>query len=45
MNIAESAIAHRKSLILGIVILAAAGLYAAFTLPSGIYPEVDFPTA
>ena len=43
MNIAESAIAHRKSLILGIVILAAAGLYAAFTLPSGIYPEVDFP--
>jgi CzcA family heavy metal efflux pump len=43
MKIAETAFYYRKAILLVILILTAAGLYAAFQLPSGIYPEVDFP--
>ena len=43
MKIAEAAISQRKSILLIIFILMAAGIYAAFQLPSGIYPEVNFP--
>jgi len=43
MKIAEAAIGQRKAILLIIVILMAAGTYAAFRLPSGIYPEVNFP--
>src|SRR5262245_40945675 len=43
MKVAEIAIVHRRAILLGIVILFLAGVYAAFQLPSGIYPEVDFP--
>lgn len=43
MKIAEAGIAQRKAILLIIFILMAAGIYAAFQLPSGIYPEVNFP--
>lgn len=43
MKIAELAIEYRKALILIILILALAGVYSAFQLPSGVYPEVNFP--
>jgi CzcA family heavy metal efflux pump len=43
MKIAEAAISHRRAILLMIVILMAAGIYSALRLPSGIYPEVNFP--
>ncbi len=43
MTVAEAAVAHRKAISLIIVVLVFAGIYSAFQLPSGIYPEVDFP--
>ena len=43
MKIAEAAIEHRKAVILVFLIMTAAGFYAWFQLPSGIYPEVNFP--
>src|SRR5262249_37837927 len=43
VKLAEIAIANRKALILIILLLAVCGVYAAFQLPSGVYPEVNFP--
>jgi CzcA family heavy metal efflux pump len=43
MKLAEAAISQRRAILLIIFILMAAGLYSAFRLPSGIYPELNFP--
>ncbi|PWT91874.1 MAG: AcrB/AcrD/AcrF family protein, partial [Acidobacteria bacterium] len=43
MKVAQTSFSYRKAILLVIVILLFAGVYAAFELPSGIYPEVNFP--
>jgi CzcA family heavy metal efflux pump len=43
MNVAGFASRHSRVILLGVVLLSAAGLWAMTTLPSGIYPEVEFP--
>jgi CzcA family heavy metal efflux pump len=43
MNVARFASRNSRVILLGIVLLTAAGLWAMTTLPSGIYPEVEFP--
>lgn len=43
MNISGFVDNHRKSIIVVILILLGAGIYAGFQLPSNIYPEVNFP--
>ena len=43
VNVARFAARNSRVILLGIVLLSAAGLYAALTLPSNIYPEVEFP--
>jgi len=43
MNIARFAARNSRVILLGIVMLTAAGLWAMTSLPSNIYPEVEFP--
>jgi len=43
MNVARFAIRNARAIVLGVVLLTAAGLYSMRTLPSNIYPEVEFP--
>ncbi|HSO33824.1 MAG TPA: efflux RND transporter permease subunit, partial [Labilithrix sp.] len=43
MNIAGWALRHRSLVLLVLVVGLFAGLFAARTLPSAVYPEVDFP--
>ena len=43
MNLARFASRHARAIALGVVLLTAAGLYSMFSLPSSIYPEVEFP--
>ena len=43
MRIADFSISYRKVILLLTAILVLAGAYTAFQLPSGIYPEVNFP--
>ena len=43
MNVARFASRNSRVILLGIVLLTAAGLYSMATLPSNIYPEVEFP--
>lgn len=43
MNIARFAARHSRVVVFGVVFLTLAGAYAMTTLPSGIYPEVEFP--
>ena len=43
MNIAAFANHHRRAIILAVALLSAAGVYGIFSLPSNIYPEVEFP--
>jgi len=43
MNLARFASRNSRAIVLGIVLLSAAGLWAMTTLPSNIYPEVEFP--
>ena len=43
MNIFEVISRYRKAIYLIIAILVVAGIYSAYRLPSGIYPEVNFP--
>jgi CzcA family heavy metal efflux pump len=43
MNVARFASRNSRVILLGIVLLTAAGLWAMTALPSGIYPEVEFP--
>ena len=43
MNLARFASRNSRAIVLAIVLLSAAGLWAMTTLPSNIYPEVEFP--
>ncbi len=43
MNIARFASRNSRAILLAIILVTAAGLWAMMTLPSGIYPEVEFP--
>jgi CzcA family heavy metal efflux pump len=43
MNISGFVYRNRKAILVILLLLAIAGLYAAFRLPSAIYPEVNFP--
>ena len=43
VNVARFASRNSRAILLGIVLLSAAGLYSMATLPSNIYPEVEFP--
>lgn len=43
MKISEAVSANSRAIILMILILVAGGIYSAFQLPSGIYPELEFP--
>jgi CzcA family heavy metal efflux pump len=43
MNVARFAIRNARAIALGVVLLTGAGIYSMTTLPSNIYPEVEFP--
>jgi CzcA family heavy metal efflux pump len=43
MNFAEHIGAHRRSIIFALAALAAAGLFAALSLPVSLFPQVSFP--
>lgn len=43
MNVARFASRNARAIGLGVVLLTAAGIYSMFSLPSAIYPEVEFP--
>jgi multidrug efflux pump subunit AcrB len=43
MNVARFASRNSRVILLGVLVLTAAGLWAMTTLPSSIYPEVEFP--
>jgi CzcA family heavy metal efflux pump len=43
MNVAQFASRNARAIGLGVVLLTAAGFYSMFSLPSSIYPEVEFP--
>jgi CzcA family heavy metal efflux pump len=43
MNLAQFASRNGRAIALGVVLLTAAGFYSMFSLPSSIYPEVEFP--
>lgn len=43
MSLPEWAAAHRRALLFLVFAMAAAGIYAAFVLPVGLFPQVSFP--
>jgi CzcA family heavy metal efflux pump len=43
MNVAGFASRNARAILLGVVLLTAAGFYSMSSLPSSIYPEVEFP--
>ena len=43
MSIADAALRHRAAIYLAVTLLTLGGLWALFTLPAGIYPEVTYP--
>src|SRR5213596_1483302 len=43
MNLARFAADNARAIVFGVVVVTLAGLYSVTTLPSGIYPEVEFP--
>jgi multidrug efflux pump subunit AcrB len=43
VNVAGFAARNSRVILLGVVLLSAAGLHALATMPSNIYPEVEFP--
>jgi CzcA family heavy metal efflux pump len=43
VRIAGQALRHRAAILLAVSLLALGGIWALFTLPAGIYPEVAFP--
>src|SRR5215475_12934923 len=43
MNVAGFAARNARVIVFGVLFLTAAGIYSLTTLPSGIYPEVEFP--
>jgi CzcA family heavy metal efflux pump len=43
MNVARFASHNSRAILLGVVLLTAAGFYSMASVPSSIYPEVEFP--
>ena len=43
MNVADAAIRHSRAVVLVVAALVVAGAFAAFSLPSSIYPPLQFP--
>jgi CzcA family heavy metal efflux pump len=43
MNVARFAADNARAIVFGVVVVTLAGLYSITALPSGIYPEVEFP--
>src|SRR5690349_11664229 len=43
MNVARFASNNARAIVFGVIFLTLAGLYSITALPSGIYPEVEFP--
>ena len=43
MNVARFARHHARAIVFGVLSLTLAGLYSMSEMPSGIYPEVEFP--
>jgi CzcA family heavy metal efflux pump len=43
MNVARFASRNSRAIVLGVILLTAAGFYSMVSLPSSIYPEVEFP--
>src|SRR5436309_1546023 len=43
MNLARFAADNARAIVFGVVVVTLAGLYSVTTLPSGIYPEIEFP--
>ena len=43
MNVSRFAADNSRAIVLGVVLMTLAGLYSMTVLPSGIYPEVEFP--
>jgi len=43
MNVARIAATNARAIVFGVVFVTLAGLYSITALPSGIYPEVQFP--
>src|SRR5919198_2920031 len=43
MNLSRVAAANARAIVLGVVLMTLAGVYSMTVLPSGIYPEVEFP--
>jgi CzcA family heavy metal efflux pump len=43
MNVSRFAADNARAIVLGVVLVTVAGLYSMTALPSGIYPEVEFP--
>ena len=43
MNVARFAARNARVIVFGVVFITLAGIYSMVTMPSGIYPEVEFP--
>jgi CzcA family heavy metal efflux pump len=43
MNVARFAATHARTVVFAVIFVTLAGLYSIAALPSGIYPEVEFP--
>src|SRR2546425_429378 len=43
MNVARFARENARAIVFAVVVITLAGIYSITTLPSGIYPEVEFP--
>ena len=43
MNVARFAFSNARVIVFGVIFVTLAGLYSMTALPSGIYPEVEFP--
>jgi len=43
MNVARFAARHGRVIVFAVIFITLAGVYSMTTLPSGIYPEVEFP--
>jgi CzcA family heavy metal efflux pump len=43
MNVARFAARHARTIVFGVIFITLAGFYSISALPSGIYPEIEFP--
>src|SRR5262245_21984446 len=43
MSVAHFARTHARTIVFAVIVVTLAGIYSIATLPSGIYPEVEFP--